>query len=341
MKTHYDYSKKSTVVELPEVTIYPDNKLLDFYKFYFPDKAVRQSLYNAENTVLKNLERKGYYFTTNALLQRLRDLHEAAGSPLVHDWNNQDETLKRYTDTPYHDQQEYDRTHDRQPDGSGRAFTYNTVDEFYKNLNFSSFLYPRNIYSNIYNRRIFEPVLKSKRSYIFIDPFPRDKSGITTLRSLIGEYSHPINDLHLPGRYHMPDYNKYKTVAEYNKKYDQAYDLEHMTHAFPYGVESQIKNYGLFKDVTDIFKLSNSKVDKNEMVVPKVTGQEIRRKVLNLEPILWGELKQPGNEEQFKTAIENLLKIGDYRTIQKIEDTPVQDNKHQIQITPKKRRKKK
>ena len=339
MKSHYDYSKKSTVVELPEVTIYPNNKLLDFYKFYFPDKTVRQSLYNAENTVLKNLERKGYYFTTNALLQRLRDLHQAAGSPLVYDWNNQDETLKRFTDTPYHDQQEYNRTHDRQPNGSGRAFTYNTVNEFYKNLNFGNSLYPRNIYSNIYNRRIFDPVLKSKKSYIFIDPFPKDKSGITTLRSLIGEYSHPVNDLHLPGRYHVPDYNTYKTVEEYNKKYDQPYDLEHMTHTFPYGVEPQITNYGLFKDVTDILKLSNSKVDKDEMKVPKVTGQKIREKVLNLEPILQRKLKYPGNEEQFKTAIENLLKIGDYRTIQKIKNTPVQDNTYQI--NSKKRRKKK
>jgi len=70
----------------------------------------------------------------------------------------------------------------------------------------------------------------------------------------------------------VPDYNTYKTVEEYNKKYDQPYDLEHMTHTFPYGVEPQITNYGLFKDVTDILKLSNSKVDKDEMKVPKVTG---------------------------------------------------------------------
>lgn len=305
---YYDKEKKATVVELPQITVYPNTDLLNFYRMYFPDKSVRQSLYNAENTLLNDLSKNGYFFTTNSLLQRLQDLHRASGSPLVYDWNNQDETLKRFTAIPYPNQQTYDRLHDRMPNGAGRAFTLTDGSNPYNALGFS----PIFKYRPRFNIRAFEPLVKNERSYIFVDPFPKDKTGMTTFNLLVGELAHPINTRFLPPRYHMPNYKQYRTVEEYNNRYNDAYDEEHMTHAIGYGVEPSVSNYAYFGDV-----INNPYINSKTIKIPMVTGEHIKRRVLDREPLMWNKLSV--NANQHEKALDALYGIGDLKTINRLE----------------------
>ena len=278
-----------TEILLDNIIVTPNRELTEFFDQYFPDKSVREKLYEADQTIADNYAKQGIFITTNSVLQRLAQLHRASDVGKVYDWNRADQVLKQEHPDDDISSEAYQRMHDRMDDGRGRAFNHTSYS--------------------------FMP----SKTTVFIDP-TRDKGGLKTLGDLLSEYSHPFNYNRLPDRFHIEGDDDLPEEL-YEQTYEKVYHDENATHDWNWGVQPVIDWYGHLGDVYGLVA-----DDKNPHSFAEIKPEQIRDIILNSEShVLWPLLYQ--NEAMYKEAVRQLSKTPDGREALKRLNQYIEDRR--------------